>query len=408
MLPIHEITGIPALALQGAPLSEFSVDERISWLSTRQAVRSEDKAYSVLGLFDVHMPLLYGEGGENAFRRLREEIAKHTFLRPEKKLELTTDTRSESSSTSGEVESIFSDSGVSMTSRSSVGMNPVHVSGIREVARALLSRDGFKSLCTVAVSNVAPRKSRAHIRGFLRNYGQQLDEEASSPLQHQAARFLQEVAGRIADEIRWSITGPDEGDKSADTGVDQQNLEKWLSNIENGLSQVVPRSDDPDQLVGDDDESDDEPDITAAFPNIDAVREFLLSSNAFTALLQALENWMNVSKRPALHVRERDVSVPEIGKNIELEDAFQHNDVHHVDMPASTASERYLRKESVSNSAGTESQSHPKSRTQSIKPLISGILDFWGVSFFVYDLLDLLVPPVPNGFERIRWRCVSL
>ena len=81
----------------------------------------------------------------------------------------------------------------------------------------------------------------------------------------------------MADEIWWSITGIDEGNKSADTGVDQQNLEQWLSNIENGLSEVVPRSNDPDQLVGDDDESDDEPEISAAFPNIDAVREFLLA-----------------------------------------------------------------------------------------------------------------------------------
>lgn len=47
---IHEITGIPVLALQGAPLSEFSVDERMSWLSTRRTTRSEDKAYSVMGI----------------------------------------------------------------------------------------------------------------------------------------------------------------------------------------------------------------------------------------------------------------------------------------------------------------------------------------------------------------------
>lgn len=357
------------------------------------------------------MFILYGEGEKRAFKRLQEEIAKNTLLPPEKELESIKDTRSESSSTSDEVESIFSDSGVSMISRSSVGMNPVHVSGIREVTRALLSRDDFKSICTTAVSNVSPRKSRVHIRGFLRNYGQRLDEEASSPLQHQAARFLQQVAGRIADEIRWSITGFDEGDKSADTGgVGQQNLEKWLRQVGPVSDDLdaVPIIDDLDQHVGDDDESDDEPEISAALPNIDAVREFLLSSNAFTALLQALENWMNVNKRPVLHARETDISIPDIRKNIELEDASQHNEVHHVDMPASTASERYLHEEATSNSAGTESPSRRKNRLQSIKPLISGILDFWGVSFFLYDLLELLVPPVPNGFERIRWRCVSL
>jgi len=46
----------------------------MSWASQRQTTRSEDIAYSLLGLFGVNMPLLYGEGGENAFRRLQAEI----------------------------------------------------------------------------------------------------------------------------------------------------------------------------------------------------------------------------------------------------------------------------------------------------------------------------------------------
>ncbi|OCK74193.1 hypothetical protein K432DRAFT_398289 [Lepidopterella palustris CBS 459.81] len=286
-----------------------------------------------------------------------------------------------------------------MSSKSSVEMNPVHISGIREVARALLSHDGFKSLCTAAVSNVAPRKSRVHIRGFLKNYGQQLDREASSQLQHQAARFVQEVAGRLADEIRWSITGFDEVNEPADTGVEKQNLEKWLSNVENGISQVIPKSDDPDQLIDDGDESDDEPDITAAFPSIDAVREFLLSSNAFATLNQALDRWMNVNKRPT--TKERAVAIPEIGQNIDLEHAINERTL--ADTPAFAACD--LPEKSISNSSRIEQQSLSQSRSQSVKTLISSLLDFWGVSFFLYDLLELLVPPVPIGFERVRWRC---
>jgi len=73
---IHEITGIPDSALQGAPLSQFSVDDRLSWIERRQTKLEEDKAYSLLGIFDVHIPLIYGEGRENAFTRLREEIDK--------------------------------------------------------------------------------------------------------------------------------------------------------------------------------------------------------------------------------------------------------------------------------------------------------------------------------------------
>lgn len=39
----------------------------------RKTTRVEDQAYSLLGLFGVHMSLLYGEG-KNAFRRLQEEL----------------------------------------------------------------------------------------------------------------------------------------------------------------------------------------------------------------------------------------------------------------------------------------------------------------------------------------------
>jgi hypothetical protein len=71
---LHDVTGIPVNALQGNPLSNFSVDERISWAENRETKRKEDKAYSLMGIFDIHIPLIYGEGRERAFKRLRDEI----------------------------------------------------------------------------------------------------------------------------------------------------------------------------------------------------------------------------------------------------------------------------------------------------------------------------------------------
>ena len=73
---VHEITGIAVSALRGTSLSEFKVDELLSWAGNRQTTRKEDKAYSLLGIFNVYMPLIYGEGRDNAFIRLREEINK--------------------------------------------------------------------------------------------------------------------------------------------------------------------------------------------------------------------------------------------------------------------------------------------------------------------------------------------
>jgi hypothetical protein len=73
---ISEITGIAIQALQGSTLSQFTVTERMSWAANRNTTRDEDKAYSLLGIFEIYMPLIYGEGREHAFYRLREEINK--------------------------------------------------------------------------------------------------------------------------------------------------------------------------------------------------------------------------------------------------------------------------------------------------------------------------------------------
>jgi len=54
-----------------------SLAKRMSWAARREASKDEDIAYSLLGIFDVNMPLIYGEGKEKAFFRLQEEIMKH-------------------------------------------------------------------------------------------------------------------------------------------------------------------------------------------------------------------------------------------------------------------------------------------------------------------------------------------
>jgi hypothetical protein len=77
--PIHEITKIAVPALQGTPLSQFDVDERFSWAQNRQTKRKEDEAYSLLGIFGVFLPPMYGEA-DNAFKRLREGIKANTII----------------------------------------------------------------------------------------------------------------------------------------------------------------------------------------------------------------------------------------------------------------------------------------------------------------------------------------
>lgn len=71
---ISAITGIPQAVLQ-RPITVFrtSVAQRMSWAANRTTTRVEDMTYCLLGVFDINMPLLYGEG-RKAFVRLQAEI----------------------------------------------------------------------------------------------------------------------------------------------------------------------------------------------------------------------------------------------------------------------------------------------------------------------------------------------
>lgn len=72
---IEDITRVDREALmQTRSLDSFSVATKMSWAAWRQTTRPEDRAYSLLGIFDVHMPLIYGEGYTKAFHRLQKEI----------------------------------------------------------------------------------------------------------------------------------------------------------------------------------------------------------------------------------------------------------------------------------------------------------------------------------------------
>jgi hypothetical protein len=75
---ITKVTGITLDILVGdVKVASTSVAQRMSWAANRKTTRIEDIAYCLLGLFNCHMPLLYGEG-LSAFARLQEEIIKQS------------------------------------------------------------------------------------------------------------------------------------------------------------------------------------------------------------------------------------------------------------------------------------------------------------------------------------------
>jgi tetratricopeptide (TPR) repeat protein len=73
---LHQITGIAINALQGNPLSQFDTTERLSWAARRETTVEEDAAYCLLGIFDIQIPLIYGEGQQKALDRLQRKIQK--------------------------------------------------------------------------------------------------------------------------------------------------------------------------------------------------------------------------------------------------------------------------------------------------------------------------------------------
>ncbi|KAL8951481.1 MAG: hypothetical protein Q9222_002535 [Ikaeria aurantiellina] len=74
MAELVKRTGIPEGILNHTTrLSACSIAQRISWAAERRTTRVEDSAYSLMGLFDIYMPMIYGER-DKAFLRLQEHI----------------------------------------------------------------------------------------------------------------------------------------------------------------------------------------------------------------------------------------------------------------------------------------------------------------------------------------------
>ena len=70
-------TGVDVQSLTDFTPGTTNVREKFHWASRREATQIEDMAYSLLGIFDINMPVLYGEGMK-AFVRLQEEIMKRS------------------------------------------------------------------------------------------------------------------------------------------------------------------------------------------------------------------------------------------------------------------------------------------------------------------------------------------
>ncbi|KAI6108241.1 hypothetical protein F5141DRAFT_1005210, partial [Pisolithus sp. B1] len=71
---LERVTGIESRFLTDFSPGTDDVHSRLQWASLRHTTRPEDIAYSLFGIFDIHLPILYGESAESALGRLLAEI----------------------------------------------------------------------------------------------------------------------------------------------------------------------------------------------------------------------------------------------------------------------------------------------------------------------------------------------
>ena len=88
LLPqISSITGIPEHALKAAhQIFEYTIAERMAWAVGREASREEDVWYSLLGVLNIRMPLMYGEGKWTTYARLEKQISENEKRSPPNQL----------------------------------------------------------------------------------------------------------------------------------------------------------------------------------------------------------------------------------------------------------------------------------------------------------------------------------
>ncbi|KAF2206568.1 hypothetical protein CERZMDRAFT_26659, partial [Cercospora zeae-maydis SCOH1-5] len=71
---LSKASGVPHEMLSGdVKLSSVDVETRTSWMQSRNTTRAEDRAYCLLGIFNVYWSPIYGER-EHAMVRLKQEI----------------------------------------------------------------------------------------------------------------------------------------------------------------------------------------------------------------------------------------------------------------------------------------------------------------------------------------------
>ena len=283
---IHKITGIPIAALRGTPLSLFSIDERMRWAANRHARREEDKAYSLLGIFNVFMPLIYGEG-ENAIIRLRREI--------------------EIAKNADEVASVNSVNSLrSIATGSSTTLIGEMLAAADEFVILLLEDQA--PLLSTAFDRIETDRLERNITRLLKLYAFDLRKEARDDIEKEAVQLIRLRARYIAYRIRQcydkSASGNTDGfGRLSDLGSGKRALlESYISgktnqNWETSLSEPYVDGDN-DRDASDSDTSSEAESDHPEPSDLDRVKIFMLDSAAYHKFRQNLRDFILPRRAP--------------------------------------------------------------------------------------------------------------
>ena len=84
---VRTLTGIDEDYLRGVKdIRTASIATKMSWMANRVTKEPEDRAYSMMGIFDVNLSLCYGEGGSRAFMRLQRELLEKFTVRTDESI----------------------------------------------------------------------------------------------------------------------------------------------------------------------------------------------------------------------------------------------------------------------------------------------------------------------------------
>ena len=331
---------------------------------------------------------------------------------------LDQDSSSEGSS-GDEVTSVFSYTTVS-TLQSSV--NPIYINGIKEVVQTLLSQAELEQLYLTAMTSMTRQKSRAHMRGFLKDYGKRLCDETTNEIEKQAAKFVQEFAGRLADEIRGCLVGQKDLQLPSNEEHNKEYLESWFKNLRDspGEPSIVPQPGALDRSLQDNESEDIDSDLeeenATEFPRIEQVRQFLLSSEALKFHVKSLREWLKAEDGPSqqadnVGIDQRDTEAPILP--VETQPARSILDIYSPGaFPVTIASSQDAedsQPDTLTSSRSPEprlAQDVPDSTVNhgdvKVVHLLSGLMNF-----FFHGIAELFFPSVRPAYIRMRWRCVS-